>query len=301
MRPMAQTLEAASDSPVLEDELPRRARVRSFAPVGVVAVVAGAIALISKATLFPLFSGNSDESVYIYQARMLTQGHVTLAARTHEPFFHPWLFGLRGSRLFPQYQPAWPAVIAIGHVLGSEKIALVVAAAAVAVAVWFLAQEVAPGSGVFAVGVFIASPIFIVHSGTYLPYLWMTALVTGGTAAVLAGLRTGRRWPYVVSGVLFGLAQLTRPFDALIFIIPTGVYLALRLWTEPADLRKAIANIAIGLLPLLVVTAVYNTHITGAPLRFPLQTASPNDTFGFGPRQLMPDAVPYEYTASKAF
>jgi hypothetical protein len=53
-------------------------------------------------------------------------------------------------------------------------------------------------------------------------------------------------------------------------------------------------------VPFLIVTFAYNTHITGAPLRFPLQTASPLDTFGFGPRQLVPDAVPFVYTRAKA-
>src|SRR3954464_9524654 len=116
---------------------------------GVVAA-AGVIALVSRANLAPLMSGDADEPVYVYQARMLAQGHVTLAARTHGTFFHPWLFGQRGDRLFSQYQPGWPSVIAFAHVVGDERVALVLAAVAVVTATWFLGEQVARGSGVFA-------------------------------------------------------------------------------------------------------------------------------------------------------
>src|ERR1700704_6463240 len=83
--------------------------VRSRRPLGAprtwmtllfVGIVPGAIALLARANLFPLMSGNSDEPVYVYQARMLAQGHVTLASRLHAEFFHPWLFGQRGGHLF---------------------------------------------------------------------------------------------------------------------------------------------------------------------------------------------------------
>src|SRR5262245_33523426 len=103
-----------------------RPRVRLYASAAGVAGVAGAIALLAKARLFPLMSGDADESVYIYQGRMLADGHATLAADVHATFFYPWLFGERGDTLFSQYQPGWPAVIAFGHLLGNEQVALVV-------------------------------------------------------------------------------------------------------------------------------------------------------------------------------
>jgi hypothetical protein len=62
--------------------------------------VSGAAALIARANLFPLMSGDADEPVYVYQGRMLAQGHVTLSAAARAEFFHPWLFGNHGGRLF---------------------------------------------------------------------------------------------------------------------------------------------------------------------------------------------------------
>jgi hypothetical protein len=298
---MAKTLDVVPEPAALEEEPTRQSSLRSWWPLGVCALVASAISLTAKSVLFPLFSGNSDEGVYIYQARMLTQGHATLSASKHAEFFYPWLFGQRGGRLFPRYQPAWPTVIAIGNVLGNEKIALVVAAVAVTIAVWFLAQEFERGSEIFAVGVFLLSPIFIVQSATYLPYLWTTALVTGALAAALGGLRTRKPWVFVLCGVLLGVAQLTRPFDALIFAIPIVVFIVGKLVADDArELRRVLLFIALGLLPFLIVTVAYNMHITSAPLRFPQQVAEPLDTFGFGPRRFAPELSTLEYDRAKA-
>ncbi len=231
---------------------------------------------------------------------MLTQGHTTLSARIHAEFFHPWLFGIHGDRLIPKYQPGWPAVIAVAHFLGNEQVALVIAAAGVTVATWFLAQEVEPGSAIFAVGVLLISPIFIVHSGLYLSYLFTTALVTGGCAAVLAGLRTRRRWAYGLAGGLFGVAQLTRPADALIVGVVTVAYLAFILRRDLQSLRTAVTWIGLGLLPFLVVNGIYNAHITGSPVRFPFQAAEPLDSFGFGRHRLLPETLELDYTRAIA-
>jgi hypothetical protein len=280
-----------------------RRDLRTVATVAIIGVVAGAIALVAKAVLFPLMSGDADEPVYVYQARMLAQGHATLPARLHAEFFSPWLFGRRGDRLFSQYQPGWPAVIAVAHVLGNEQIALVIAAASAAIATWFLAREIDARAAVFAVALFVLSPIFVVHSALYLSYLWTSALVVGGVAAALAGIRTRKAAVWAACGVLFGVAQLTRPYDALIVAVPTIVFVAFVLLRrrERAAVRTAAVWFAAGVAPFLLMTAVYNAHITGSPTRFPLQAAQRLDTFGFGARKMSAEENPIDYTPARAY
>ena len=259
-------------------------------------VAAGLIALVARANLFPLMSGDSDEPVYVYQARMLAQGHVTLAARLHADFFHPWLFGRRGDRLFSQYQPGWPAVIAVARFFGSEQVALVFAAVAVVVATWWLAQEIAPGSGTPAGVLLLLSPMFVVQAGLYLSYLWSAALVTGALAGVVAGVRRSRRAPFFVAGVLFGLGLLTRPFDAFIVAVVAGFYLLVVLLRDGPALRRAVAWLLIGGVPFVILAAAYNAHVTGRVLRFPLQAAEHLDTFGFGNRRMALGERVVDYT-----
>jgi hypothetical protein len=282
-------------------DVPKRSPLLTTAlPLGLLLIGATVIALLSQAWLFPLYSGDSDETAYVYQGRMLSQGHVTIPAASHAFFFYPWLFGQRGDRLFSQYQPGWPAVIALAHRLGSERIALVIVAASVVFALWFLAQELQRGSGFFAVVVFLASPIFIVHSGLYLNYLWTTALVLGGAAAALAALRTRKGIVYVLAGVCFGVAQLTRPVDALIVFIPCAAYVAIELRRDRHGLRDAVLWTLAGLAPFLLATAIYNAHITGSALKFAITAVGPRDKFGFGPRGFRADLPPLLFTTAKA-
>src|SRR5262249_52881755 len=156
------------------------------------------------------------------------------------------------------------------HVFHSERLALVAAAVTAACAVWWLALEISRSTRValFAGLGFAASPLFIVHSGLFLSYLWTTALLTAGTAAGFNALRTRRAWMFAVVGVLFGLAQLTRPFDALLVAVPVAAYMAVRLLREGrATFLRDLAFAGIGIAPFLLITLVYNAHVTGSPLR----------------------------------
>ncbi len=302
--------------PIIEDDqhadIPREAAVASvlgssrgwswrWLQLPCLVVVAGGVALVARANLAPLWSGDSDEPVYVYQGRMLAQGHATLPIRLYADFLHPWLFGRRGDRLFSQYPPGWPAVIAVGHLLGDERVALVLAAAAAVAATWFLGEQVSRGSGFLSALFLLLAPIFVMQSSLYLSYLWTAALLAGAVGCVVAGVRRGRAFPFFFAGVLLGLALLTRPFDAAIVGAVVVVYAVASLMRDRVTLRRAVVWCGLGAVPFLVVTLIYNAHITGNPLRFPLQAAERLDTFGFGRRAMVPDASPIDYTPHLAW
>ena len=68
-------------------------------------------------------------------------------------------------------------------------------------------------------------------------------------------------------GFALGMAATIRPVDALAFALPTGLWLLLRTWWQPARWRELIgAGIGVA-LPVIVLGAV-NWATTGAPLRF---------------------------------
>ena len=72
--------------------------------------------LATSTSLFPLGSINHDEPMYVFEAQMLRQGHVTLPARDAE-FFRPWAAGVTDGRVVMKYTPPWPAVIAASQVV----------------------------------------------------------------------------------------------------------------------------------------------------------------------------------------
>src|SRR5947209_18138299 len=83
------------------------------APLAVTCLVLVLTSLLLRHWLFPYgYSGDADEGTYVLQAKVLSHGHVTLSARSFGGALRPWLTGEAGGRIFTQYLPGWPAVLA---------------------------------------------------------------------------------------------------------------------------------------------------------------------------------------------
>src|SRR5207249_11095573 len=98
--------------------------------IGLVALVFVS-AVVVKLVIYPAFSWNRDEVVYLWQIRALRAGQVLPSDGGAPLFFQPWLTGLREGHFFSQYTPGWPAVLlAFDVVLGSPALALAGSSAA---------------------------------------------------------------------------------------------------------------------------------------------------------------------------
>jgi hypothetical protein len=256
----------------------------------VLASVAGAAAVLTNLTLFPLYSLNRDDSVYVAMARLLETGAVTLPADSDA--FRPWASAVVGDRVVLKYTPPWPAFIAAGDlVTGSPRAALAVSAAAAAVLVALLTAEVLRDRvvAVTAGALFALSPVVVVQSGTYLPYLFSLALGLGAAVLLLSGTRLGSTPRLVAAGGVAGVAAFARPFDALLTVAPFAV--AVLLARERGGLSRlgVVLRVAAGALPVLALTLVYNAVVVGGPFRLPFTVTGPQDTFGFGERGVFPE------------
>ncbi|SNS16992.1 Dolichyl-phosphate-mannose-protein mannosyltransferase [Geodermatophilus pulveris] len=259
------------------------------AALAVLALLAGAAAVLTNAALFPLYSLNRDDSVYVAMAELLQTGAVTLPADADA--FRPWASAVVGDRVVLKYTPPWPAVIAAADLLtGSPRAALAVSAAAAAVLVALLAAEVLRDrvAAVTAGALFALSPVVVVQSGTYLPYLPALALGLAAALLLLSGARLGSTPRLVAAGVVAGVAAFARPFDALLTVAPFGI--AVLLARERGGLSRpgVVVRVAAGALPVLALTLVYNALVVGGPLRLPFTVTGPQDTFGFGDRGVFP-------------
>jgi hypothetical protein len=266
--------------------------------VAAVAVAAFVASLLIGTQLFPYFTGNNDEPVYVFQARTLLDGHLTVPADLHDAFFRPWLTGEHDGRLFTQYQPGWPAVLAVSDLFfGSMRVGIALVAAMTVVAVGAFAHEVVGDRRVTlaAVAVFALSPMFAFHWSLYLSYAFTTLCLTTMGALLLRGARTGRTVTLVGAGVALGVAQLTRPFDAVLFAVPvTGMAVA-RLLPVHGAWWRALLRVSAGTLPFVALTFAYNTAVTGAPFRFPLMASDPRNRFGFGTRGILEGEPDFSY------
>ncbi|QDX39426.1 glycosyltransferase family 39 protein [Salarchaeum sp. JOR-1] len=255
--------------------------------------VAATLAWVVSTTVFPYHSLNHDEGVYLQQAAMLLDGQVFLRPPL-EDALRPWFFVEAGDRLYAKYAPVPALFFALGELFGAYRLALPGIAAGVVALTALVAREVFGSRVGLLAGAFVlASPLFIIESGVFLPYAPTTLLNLAFAYAYLRADRTGsRRWAAVAGGAV-GLAFFSRPYTAVLFATP---FIAHALWTLRADWRAALprqaVTAALGLLGVGVALG-YNALVTGSAFVFPYQAFAPLDGLGFGQRRLLGHEIVY--------
>jgi hypothetical protein len=284
------TAVAVGERPTDSASSGRRARV-------VTACIAAATAIavvLGNRWLFPLYSLNRDDSVYVAMARTIERGHLTVPS-SHWPF-RPWATGLVDGHYVYKYAPPWPAALAFADAVGSLRLALAATAAGAVLAVRALALEVARDAvtATVAAALLALSPILLLQGSTYLPYLSALLVLCAATALLLRGGREGSGRRLVAAGALAGLALFARPFDAVLLLVPA---IALALRSAPTARRlRAGAWIAAGLAPVLAIDVLYNWTVVGGPLSLPFGVTGSADAFGFGRRGVFESStLPFDF------
>ncbi|MBN1994490.1 MAG: glycosyltransferase family 39 protein [Anaerolineae bacterium] len=273
-------------------------------PVVFLAFLAFAWAIIASAWLFPFYSNNHDEPVYILQAQTLLAGRLTLPVNEFfDDFFTPWFVVEHGDRGIFKYTPVHAAFLALGQLLfGTMRTTLGFVAAGNVILLYRLSQEMGGNrrTALLAAFFFILSPFFLIQSATYLSYTTALLLYLCFAVFFLRGSRRQAPFLLICAGLALGLAFFSRPYDAILFAIPFGLFLLKLTWSKPNGLVKQIAWLMAGLLPILGLVLLYNLFITGHPLRFPFTLYDPLDTFGFGYKRQHPLNIPILYNVSAA-
>jgi hypothetical protein len=279
------------------------ARRRDHWPAIALALLAGVLALWARHHLFPAYSWNRDEPVYLWQVDALRAGHLTSPDGGHPDLFQPWLSARGHGVLFTQYTLGWPLVLLAAAVLtGAAGNALLLGAFLAVIGTYVLGLELLRDRRVslLAAGLMVASPILPIQGGAYLSYLFTLGLGLLFGALLLSGIRLDRPMRLAAAGLLLGWIFLTRPYDAVLWGAAFAVFALIRersRWTRVVGRFVLCGATA---LPLVVAALAYNRHVTGGWLRFPISAADPMDTFGFGPKRLMPTFEVVDYSLSKA-
>ena len=268
-------------------------RVPSLTAALAVAGLTGLLVFGLAHEVFPYHSLNHDEGVYLQQAAMLLDGHLTTSPPV-EGVFRPWFFVDAGDHLYPKYAPVTAAMFAVGGLLGAYRLALAVIAVAVVALVYAtVAEAFDRRTGAVAALVLAATPLFLVQASVFLPYVPTLAWLLLFAWAFLRADRTGsHRWA-ALAGLGAGVGFFARPYTAVLFALP---FVAHALWTMGRDGRPAIyrqfVTAAVGLLGVAVALG-YNAAMTGSPLVFPYEAFAPHDGLGFGYRAILDHEMTY--------
>ena len=258
-------------------------------------------------SVFPYLSQNSDEGAYLAQASALRSGQLVPLAPDHfADRFLPWFAVLRDGHFVYKYAPVHAALLAaVPDLLGGPRLALGLIAAAAAVLTVMLARELGVGRrGAWVAGaVFVCSPVVVVQSGTFLPYLGNLTLLLAFAVATRRGARTGSTPLLVTGGLMLGIAFWARPYDAVLFAAPLLVWQAVRCHhrADPVGLGRFLTVVGLGAVPGLLAFLGYNALTTGSPLRLPFRLQEQADNLGFGERRTNRLEPFFDYTAKAAW
>ncbi|HBY94779.1 MAG TPA: hypothetical protein DEP84_12615 [Chloroflexi bacterium] len=204
------------------------------------------------------------------------------------------------SGLYPEahYTPLYPLVSGLSYLLvrdweWASNLPFVIFGAALLVPVYALARRLyGPRTAVFAALLLACFPpltVSVLYWGTLTEPLYLFLIFSGLWFAWRAIEGAGRR-PFAASGLLFGLAYLTRP-EGTTYLTLTGlVILALR-W--PArDRRGTVAGLGLYLATFALVAAPYLIYLRGVTGHWSV-TGKLGVTWAIG--QAVIDADPAEY------
>ncbi|MEX2292551.1 MAG: hypothetical protein WD691_02085 [Acidimicrobiales bacterium] len=272
-------------------------------PVMVLAVMAALVAAWARHHLYPAFSWNRDEPVYLWHVEALRAGQLTPTDAGFPDLFQPWLSARGNGVFFTQYTLGWPLVLLAAVVLtGSAANALLLGATLAVLGTYAITIELYDDRRIAlgASALMVASPILAIQGGVYLSYLFTLGLGLLFGSLLLRGIRLERALPLVGAGILIGWIFMTRPYDAVLWTAAFAGYAAVRERGRWPRLARLLSLCCAGAIPIVIATLAYNHHVTGGWFSFPITSADPMDTFGFGQKRLMPtfEVVDYDVTTA---
>ena len=217
-----------------------------------------------------------DEVAQLFQARVFASGRIAGALDPVPELFSALHLVERDGRVFSQFPPGGPAVLAVGLLLGAAWIAVPLCGA---LAVWCFSafargvEAERPGVSLLASLLFAFAPYMVFMSGSqmnHVPTLFgiCVALFALERATAVGPRSVRRRAIYaLVCGLGLGVAATIRPVDAVAFALAVAVWLA---WRAVRDRREILPLLAsgVGVAMPVVLMLWFNAQTTGAPLLF---------------------------------
>src|SRR5580704_8071354 len=239
------------------------------------------IVVVFRLAVLPLLPvpipGIHDEFSYLLMAD--TFAHGRFANPNHPMWMSFETFHVNWEPTYSSmYPPAQGLVMAIGQLLGNPWIGVLLSDAAMCTAILWMLQAWMPARWALLGGVFAALNLGI--ASYWMNSYWGGAVAGAGGTLVLGALARIRRRASIGSALILGLGIAilanSRPYEGLLFCVPSGVWLLAWLAGKIKSRHAAGARIRIVLLPLTAVIVLtlafigyYNWRLTGNALLFP--------------------------------
>lgn len=225
-----------------------------------------------------------DEVAYLFQAKTMAMGRLTVPSPTHpEAFWTPFVLDHEGQR-FGKYPPGWPGVLAAGVATGVPWLVNPLLAALALYLVYRLGRTLYDDRiGLLAAALGLLSPLFLVLSGSYLSHMVSLVWLLLFSLWFIWTAQGHSRWFAVGAGLALGMAFLTRSLTAVAYAIPFVIYSLVQIVRrrQPHRIHYLLVALAGGAVAALL--PAYQWAVTGDPWLNPYVLWWPYDRIGFGP------------------
>lgn len=260
-----------------------------------IAPIAPAVLTVAAAMLLSYFAFQrmphvEDEIAYLFQARTFASGALTLPAPPAAalPGLDYYLIEVQNGRWLSATQPGWPAVLAVGVLIGAPwMLSPIFAGISVLLAYDITRRRAGTEAGDMVALLMATSPWLLEAAASLMPHTMTLMLILLAWWAILRAEDRGRAQgkAMLLAGMAMGLIFAARPLDGLVMGVLTG------LWVVTGRGRRWLRTVQYGAGCILVggLLLAYDAYITGNPLIMPLSAYLDRNwgvganAFGFGP------------------
>ncbi len=234
-----------------------------------------------------------DEVVYILHARYFAAGMLELPLPPAMPAFDLDLMTVDATRWFSPVPPGWPAILALGVLVGAPWLVNPVLGGLAVVLTHASVREIYQDRVVARLSTILlaTSPWFLFMSMNFMTHT-LTLVAALLAAWCTARLVRGGGWGWAVAGGIgIGLVALNRPLEGLVVAGLLGLW---SLVASGSPIRTCVARtgvLAAVTLAVVSVTLPYNQRFTGRALHFPIMDytdrvyGTGTNAMGFGPNR----------------
>ncbi|MBP6214171.1 MAG: hypothetical protein KA447_14120 [Pyrinomonadaceae bacterium] len=230
-----------------------------------------------------------DETQYIFQARYMAAGQLTVNAPLVPEAFSMYMVPSQEPRWFSIFPPGWPALLAIGTVIGTSWLVNPLLAGLCVILAFFFFCEIY--SRRFArVGTLLlcCSPWFIFMGMSYMSHISTLVFALVAAILMLREFKTRNTLYALGAGVVIGIVSLIRPLDAAALAILIGIWTLVKHSTWRSR-SLAAAALFVGTAASSALILPYNKILTGHAFSLPIDfyyakySGPHSNAFGFGP------------------
>jgi hypothetical protein len=274
-------------------------------------LLVGAVCSAIAIEVFGAIPRVQDEINYFFQAKIFASGRLWVDSHELADFFS-YRFMVNDGRFYSLFQPGWPALLAVGHLLGApELVGPAMAAISTGLTYGVARRLLGEAQGRWATIFLASSSVFLFQGGSMMAH---SAAAAFGLAMVYFAVRA-REEPrpvfLVAAGAAAGYLFTIRAGTAVaLAIVPAAIFAGM---LARGTLRlPSLGWLALGFVPTAGLQFAYNWALSGDPMTFPqaryfelTEPIADCHRLGIGegvgcPREHGPDLGPNGFTWARA-